>query len=116
MDKLVRAKAESFGIRASQLLTFPKHQTNQYRDEAHWDDGESHHQACGGVLKQIFSFCLCAVLEIDGVDVDEEVLDVRIRKKAASNIGQCLQTLRQIIVRPAPDKKEINVLELLYKQ
>lgn len=62
---------------------------NQYWNEADWDESEGDRQPIRSVRQwKIFAG---AVLEVKRVDVEEEVLDVWVRVKAAHQTWQLLQ-------------------------
>lgn len=80
-------------------FTLPNHQINQDGDETDGDQGEDHHQPLRCILQVIlFSG---AVLEEEGVDVQEEVLNVGVGIVAADHVGQLLQAQRHVVVRSA---------------
>lgn len=61
-------------------FTFPDHQIDQDRDEADWNEGQYHDHPHRGVLRSQVLFG--AVLEVERVDVDEEVLSAGVRVEA----------------------------------
>lgn len=82
-------------------LTFPNHQVNHKGDEAHGDKCEGHHQPVRCILKQ--EFLLCTVVEVVGVDVEEDVLSVGVRVIAADDFTQLLQAICQVTVWSVTD-------------
>lgn len=82
---------------------FPNHQINQYGNEADGDESEGDHQPVRSVQQQ--ELLVGAVLEVKRVDVEEEVLNVRVRVKAAHHLRQLLQAFRHVIVWSAKERK-----------
>lgn len=68
-------------------FTFRNDQRNQYRDEAHGEEGEGQ----GQPLRSVFEL-LGAVVEVKRVYVDEEVLNIRVGEEAADQFTHLLQT------------------------
>lgn len=78
-------------------FTFPNHQMDQDGDEAHWEEREGEDHAMRCVLKLELS-CSAAVLEVVGVDVEEEVLSGGVWIKAATFARQQLQAKCHVTV------------------
>lgn len=96
-------------------FTFPNHQINQHRDEAHGDESERHHQPVRSIRKQ--HLLHRTVVEVVRVDVKEEVLYVCVWVIAANHRGQFLQAICQAVVRSVIDieiilKKLINLTNI----
>lgn len=77
-------------------------------DESDWDQSEEHHHPPGGVFQHLlFSG---TARKVEGVNVQEKLLDHWVWKEAANQMRQSLQALGQIIVRPRCALKEAAVL------
>ena len=81
------------------LLDFalPNHQVDEDGDDADGDEREEHHQPVRRVLQH--QLLIGAVVEVLGVDEEEEVLSVLVWIKAVDIVGQPLQTPRELAVR-----------------
>lgn len=89
-------------------LTFPNHQINQDGDQAHGDEREGHHQLVRCILKG--QILLSAVVEVVGVDVEEEVLNVGVWIVAVNHLTQILQARCHATVWSVIDEETIMLM------